>query len=84
MVVPANLNVQMVSYGTYFLDYGSICQYQTSRRAVGTLGTGLTGLVDVQGSSGRTEATNLTKYKNPFQTLRYFYVLLYFTNDITN
>ena len=32
MVVPANLNVQMVSYGTYFLDYGSICQYQRSRR----------------------------------------------------
>ena len=34
MVVPANLNLQMVSYGTYFLDYGSICQYQTSRRDI--------------------------------------------------
>ena len=31
----------------------------------------------IQGSSGRAERSNLTKDKNPFQTLRYFYVLLY-------
>ena len=38
MVVPANLAMQMVSYGTYFLDYGRFSQYQTSRRE-GTQGT---------------------------------------------
>ena len=34
MVVPAKLSLQMVSYGSYFLDYGSFGHYRTSRRAI--------------------------------------------------